>query len=477
MSDPPSSQSDHDLVVLAQSGDAGAVAALYTRYWRAARAAAYGVLGNVLAAEDAAAEAFQAALATLGSLRDPDLFAPWLRRITLRTARRQRERGDLAATPFDDTPADLAGPAELLEQREIALIVSQAVERLPVAEREAIVLFYVEGYDGNAAARFLGIPVGSLRRRLHDGRARMRAIVAALLDPGAIVSTGTADLRARVDALLAGEPTAEQMYTLLRNLFDRRPVPKQLLMKLMTGSLARAEPVDEAAIGLARRIFRPPPSPDDPRPIGVAVRALRGALTGFEEWHIDLAALPLRLPQLLRLDEDGRAANTAGELAPPGFLSGSPSRYFRATRGLLFPSEGGAVIDSAELLRRSDSLARFGEGMRQAWISDVLDVYWMDDHPIELSSVEAWVGGVAESVAPNSGGTCRAQWGPRYRSALRMTFPGDPRPAAIGGVLSSWPGAMGGVQVVHVRLFVEPWAQACCGQPVPMDTVANLLAR
>ena len=41
----------------------------------------------------------------------------------------------------------------------MALLVSQAVERLPAAEREAVVLYYFEGYAGDEAARFLDIPV------------------------------------------------------------------------------------------------------------------------------------------------------------------------------------------------------------------------------------------------------------------------------------------------------------------------------
>lgn len=65
----------------AQRGEPAAVAELYRRYWRAARAAAYGVTGNLSLAEDAASEAFWAAMNGLARLRDPERFGPWLRTI------------------------------------------------------------------------------------------------------------------------------------------------------------------------------------------------------------------------------------------------------------------------------------------------------------------------------------------------------------------------------------------------------------
>jgi hypothetical protein len=46
---------------------------------------------------------------------------------------------------------------------------------LPEPLREAVALFYFEGYGTEDAAQFLDIPPGTLRRRLHDARAQLRA--------------------------------------------------------------------------------------------------------------------------------------------------------------------------------------------------------------------------------------------------------------------------------------------------------------
>ncbi len=80
---------EHDRVERAKRGEPAAIAELYRRYWRASRAAAYGVTGDLSLAEDAASEAFYAALDGLPNLRDAQRFGPWLRTIAVRTARRR----------------------------------------------------------------------------------------------------------------------------------------------------------------------------------------------------------------------------------------------------------------------------------------------------------------------------------------------------------------------------------------------------
>ena len=64
-------ETDRELVERARRGDGSAIAVLFSRYWRAARASAFAVTGDVASAEDAAAEGFRQAWTGLDSLRDP----------------------------------------------------------------------------------------------------------------------------------------------------------------------------------------------------------------------------------------------------------------------------------------------------------------------------------------------------------------------------------------------------------------------
>ncbi|MHC4156047.1 MAG: RNA polymerase sigma factor [Planctomycetota bacterium] len=61
--------SEQGWVERAKQGDAAAIAELYRRYWRAARATAYGVTADLDLAEDAACEAFYAAIESLTDLK------------------------------------------------------------------------------------------------------------------------------------------------------------------------------------------------------------------------------------------------------------------------------------------------------------------------------------------------------------------------------------------------------------------------
>ena len=65
-------------------------------------------------------------------------------------------------------------PPARLEQRELAALLHEAVENLSQTLREAISLFYFEGYNLKEAANFLDVPEGTLKRRLHEGRQRLR---------------------------------------------------------------------------------------------------------------------------------------------------------------------------------------------------------------------------------------------------------------------------------------------------------------
>ena len=56
---------EQDWIERAGEGEPAAVAELFRCYWRAARAAAFGVTGDFALAEDAASEAFYAAIESL----------------------------------------------------------------------------------------------------------------------------------------------------------------------------------------------------------------------------------------------------------------------------------------------------------------------------------------------------------------------------------------------------------------------------
>src|SRR5690606_18553498 len=52
-----------------------------------------------------------------------------------------------------------------------------AVELLPVHERVAVALFYISGHSQSEVAEFLEVPVGTVKKRLHSARNRLRKML------------------------------------------------------------------------------------------------------------------------------------------------------------------------------------------------------------------------------------------------------------------------------------------------------------
>lgn len=166
---------DGALVGRARGGDRSAFTALVGRYRGMVYAAAFCYLGNAEDAQDAAQEAFVAAYRQLGQLREPDHFAPWLRRLTLngcadalrrRGARLLSLDGDAACQALT-TPDAAAGIVTRLAVRE-------ALECLPERARLTVTLCYLEGYSHAEVARFLGVPVNTVRSRLQHAKHKLR---------------------------------------------------------------------------------------------------------------------------------------------------------------------------------------------------------------------------------------------------------------------------------------------------------------
>jgi len=153
-----------------------AYAEIVRRYQAMAFGLAWGILGDFHLAEDAAQEAFVSAWLHLPQLRRREAFGGWLRRIVVRQCRRMmRVRRpvesalDAAAEPASADPL----PPEEAAMREAQRAVRAAIRALPEKHRVALGLYYVDGYSQREVAGFLGVPVGTVKSRLHAGRAML----------------------------------------------------------------------------------------------------------------------------------------------------------------------------------------------------------------------------------------------------------------------------------------------------------------
>ena len=469
---------DRELVERARSGEGAAIAELFSRYWRAARAAAFGVTGELASAEDAAAEGFRQAWAGLGSLRDADRFGAWLRSIVVRKARLAGRRRPVATTEtLHELPAVEESPDERLERAQLAALLQQLVRELPPRLREAVSLVYFEGYDTDSAARFLQIPPGTVRRRLHEGRLQLRFAADHILERGRSMNGEREREIRRIRELFdkAGNGEDDALYQALRTSLTLRPVPKDLIDEFMRRRLEyvrQSDERDDMAPRLretARQFTGLSDRASDPgHPVGAVAARIRQALPPFEEWTLDVAAAAANFLSFPGDDRDRLRA-----ILPPGFPEGRPGAFLRASRGLLLAGEEGSVRTSYQLLQDSSDAAAFRAGLATARISDVLDFTWMVSEPIELRAVQGLLERLAGTVLPGTPVRVVHYDEPRYRAGLRLIVRDGLSPAAIGGVLAGWQGRPPGVEAAHVRFFLEPWAAVRSGQVIEFDRLSS----
>jgi RNA polymerase sigma-70 factor (ECF subfamily) len=141
---------------------------------------AYRLTGNQHDAEDLTQEVFVRVFRALPSYT-PGTFEGWLHRITTNlfldmARRRQRIRfeglGDQAVGLLrDDEPT----PAQAFDARHLDTDVQQALEALAPEYRAAVVLCDIEGLSYEEIAATLGVKLGTVRSRIHRGRAQLRA--------------------------------------------------------------------------------------------------------------------------------------------------------------------------------------------------------------------------------------------------------------------------------------------------------------
>ena len=171
-------------IISVQQGNLEAYGLIVQRFQDMACGYAYSILGDFHLAEDAAQESFIQAYRELGSLREPQAFASWFRRIVFTQCTRMTRGKRLDTMPLEDA-VDIKStdpsPAEIAEHSELRSKVLDAITALPENERIVTALFYINGYSHNDIAVFLDVPVSTIKSRLHTSRDRLKENMMAMV--------------------------------------------------------------------------------------------------------------------------------------------------------------------------------------------------------------------------------------------------------------------------------------------------------
>lgn len=163
---------DEELIARMAHGDRAALEALYRRHspWVAGRLAAATSSRDL--AEEALQDAFLGAWRAARSYRGQGEVAAWLwgiaRRRLVSLSRKRTDIPDQRMTP------DIPGVDEVVLSREEAMRVREAVAHLPTDQRAAIEGVVFEDRPVAEVAQSLGVPIGTLKSRLHRARLHIK---------------------------------------------------------------------------------------------------------------------------------------------------------------------------------------------------------------------------------------------------------------------------------------------------------------
>jgi RNA polymerase sigma-70 factor, ECF subfamily len=162
----------------AQAGDREAFGELVEQFQPTVYAIALRRLGNPSDALEMTQEIFLHVLQRIRQLREPERFAGWLRQVAVRMAINRATRR-LAPSTVESSVLEGAyesgdEPLDQLISRERAERLWEALGRLKSLDREALDAFYIRGHSLIEIAELLDVPLGTVKRRLHTARKRLK---------------------------------------------------------------------------------------------------------------------------------------------------------------------------------------------------------------------------------------------------------------------------------------------------------------
>jgi RNA polymerase sigma-70 factor (ECF subfamily) len=175
---------DEEVIRLIRSGDTALFEILMRRYNQRLYRVTVTILRNQTEAEDVMQEAYVRAYQHLGQFAGEAKFSTWLTKIAIHEAlARVRSRckttqpNSVSAADvdfMDNLESDVQDPERQTYDRELRLVLEQAIATLPHHYRSVFVLRVIEGLDVNETAAALDIGAEAVKTRLHRGRALLR---------------------------------------------------------------------------------------------------------------------------------------------------------------------------------------------------------------------------------------------------------------------------------------------------------------
>jgi RNA polymerase sigma-70 factor (ECF subfamily) len=174
---------DSQLIASSVRGDRVAFGELVRRYQDRLYHTVYRLTGNADDAQDVVQDSFLNAFLSLHQFKGDSRFFTWLYRIAVNAAislkRKHRalltsDLGPMAAGTEPHDQSEASQPGMAMERAEDERLLQTALDALTPEHRAVLVLKDIEGRKYETIADVLGVPIGTVRSRLHRARLELR---------------------------------------------------------------------------------------------------------------------------------------------------------------------------------------------------------------------------------------------------------------------------------------------------------------
>lgn len=166
---------DKEILSQIASGNTKLFEQIVKKYSNAIYGAAYSKLGDYHMAQDVTQEVFVKAYLKLDTLKQSEKLGAWLYSLTknacidwFRKHKFTDSLDQVRETEADDIVADL------VVKKEVQTQLKEALNSLPEANRQAVILYYLNGYSIKEISEFLNVPASTIENRVHRARKSLR---------------------------------------------------------------------------------------------------------------------------------------------------------------------------------------------------------------------------------------------------------------------------------------------------------------
>ena len=168
-----------NLVLAAQDGDREAFGELVLEFQGSVFSVVMKRLRNTAEAHEVTQEVFLRAMRQIDQLREPIRFVGWLHRIAVRLSINRAVRRPQESAQNPEMFASFSGgnamePWQHMLNDEQAEQLRAGIGRLRDLDRDTLTAFYFQGQSLQEMSARFGSPVGTIKRRLHTARHRLR---------------------------------------------------------------------------------------------------------------------------------------------------------------------------------------------------------------------------------------------------------------------------------------------------------------